>query len=86
MKQQTSEKILIGKTHLNLNFEIQISPNGRPIKWAGLRKNLQMPVKWVGKDEKWHWIYTFNYQDEKRGGIEVEIDYNDKFVKMLKFC
>lgn len=81
-----TESISIGKTHLNLNFDIQISPNGRPIKLAGIRKNSKLPSKWVGKDEKWHWIYTFNYKDEQGGGIEVEIDYNDKFYQMLKFC
>lgn len=82
---EVTERISIGKSHLNLNFDVQISPNGRKIRLAGIRKNCQMPSKWIGNTEHWHWIYTFNYQDEQAGGIEVEIDYNDKFVNMLKF-
>jgi hypothetical protein len=57
---------------------------GRPFRLSGTRKNLQLPEKWVNGIEKWHWIYSFIYLDERGGFFEIEIDYNDKFVRLNK--
>ena len=69
---------------IKLNFDTQISKLGRSFRQSGLKKNSQLPSKWIDKVEKWHWIYSFKYLDEKGGFFEVEIDYNDKFVKLTK--
>lgn len=78
------ESILIKQTRINLNFETQISKNGRPFRLSGTRKNLQQPVKWIDRVECWHWVHEFIYLDEQGGFFDVEIDYNDKFVNMTK--
>jgi len=79
------EKIKINsETTINLNFETQISKLGRPFRLSGVKKNLQLPEKWVDKVLKNHWIYSFIYLDEQGGFFEIEIDYNDKFLKLTK--
>lgn len=67
-----------------LNFEIQYGTVGRPFKEVGLRKNMQIPPKWIDKVECWHWIYTFNYQDENKGGFEIEIGYQNQYITTTK--
>jgi hypothetical protein len=69
---------------IKLNFETQISKLGRPFRQSGLRKNSQLPSKWIDKVEKWHWVYSFIYLDERGGFFEVEIDYSDKFLNLNK--
>lgn len=81
---QVSELILIGQTRVFLNFETQISKLGREFRQSGLRKNSQLPAKWIDRVEKWHWIYSFIYLDEVGGFFEVEIDYDNKFLNMKK--
>lgn len=72
------------KTRLNFNtLDIQEGPKGKPFRQTGIRKNGQMPAKWVDRAEKHHWIYTFKYSDGS-GYFEVEIDYYDKIVKVNK--
>jgi hypothetical protein len=69
--------------YLNLNFETQISPSGRPIRLSAISKNLQVPEKWINNTIKWHWIYTFRYLDKQDGFVSFEFDYNDKFLQKL---
>ena len=69
---------------IKLNFETQISNLSRPFRQSGLRKNSKLPSKLIDKVEKWYWIYSFKYLDEKGGFFEIEIDYNDKFVSLIK--
>ncbi len=71
-------------TSININFETQISKLGRPFRLSGTRKNLQLSSKWIDKVERWHWIHKFIYLDEKGGFFEVEIDYNDNFINLIK--
>jgi hypothetical protein len=79
------EKIKINsETYIFLNFETQTSKLGRPFRLSGTRKNLQLPEKWVDKVLKNHWIYSFIYLDEKAGIFEIEVDYNDNFLKLTK--
>jgi hypothetical protein len=75
---------LINQTPIFLNFETQISKLGRPFRLSGTRKNLQLPEKWVDKVLKNHWIHSFKYLDERGGFFEIEVDYNDKFLKLIK--
>ena len=76
--------ISLNKIKLNLDIsEIQISPNGRPIRLSGISKNLQVPEKWINNTIKWHWIYTFRYLDEQDGFVSFEFDYLDNFLHKL---
>lgn len=68
---------------LDLTFEEQTSPNGRPIRLSGIAKNLQVAEKWVNKTFKNHWIYTFKYLDAYDEFVSFEFDYNNKFVCKL---
>lgn len=69
---------------LNLNFETQISPLGRPMRLSGTSKNLQKPSKWINRVEKWHWQHHFKFLDEKGGFISFEFDYFDNYVCTIK--
>lgn len=64
---------------LNLNFEPQLSKNGRLLRLSGISKNSKIPQKWVDKEYKNHWIYYFRYLD-KDEFIGFEFDYYDKFL------
>lgn len=75
--------VTLHKINLNLNFETQTSPSGRPIRLSAISKNLQVPVKWIDKVLKYHWIYTFIYLDEQGGLVSFEYDYNDKFLHKI---
>jgi hypothetical protein len=77
------ESIKIKNVELLLNQSIQISPNGREIRYSGIRKNGQVPDKWVNGTLKSHWIYSFIYLDTGEI-IEFEFDYFDKFICVLK--
>lgn len=78
---------------LNLNFEPQLSPQGRPIRFSGISKNAKLPEKWVlatqtngilKNEIRNHWIYTFRFIDDLDGFISFEFDYYDKFVGVVK--
>jgi len=43
-----------------------------------------MPEKWINKVTHWHWVHSFKYLDEQGGFFEIEIDYNNNFVKLEK--
>jgi len=84
------ETITIKKTVLNLNFEPQLSPNGRPIRYSGIRRNGQKAQQWVENAEtkkselKSCWIYSFRFMDEIGGFIDFEFDCYDRFVGVFK--
>ena len=75
--------IFLNKIKLNLNFETQTSPSGRPIRLSAISKNLQVPQKYINGSYKYHWIYTFIYLDEQGGLVSFEYDYNDNFLHKL---
>ena len=75
--------ISLNKIKLNLNFETQISPSGRPIRLSAISKNLQVPAKWINNTIKWHWIYTFRYLDKEDGFVSFEYDYNNNFLHKI---
>ena len=55
----------------------------RPFKNIGLRKNLQLPAKYIQGEYRHHWIYLFKYLDDN-SCFEIEIDYNNRFVSKTK--
>ncbi len=77
------KQISLNKIKLNLDFEPQLSPSGRPIRLSGIGKNLQVPEKYINKGYKNHWIYTFRYLDEQDGFVSFEFDYLDNFLHKL---
>jgi len=78
-----TETINIKGFKLNLNFESQISKNGKEIRLSGIAKNCQVPAKWIDKTFKNHWIYTFRYIGTTEF-ISFEFDYYDNFVGIVK--
>lgn len=64
------------------HFDWQTSPSGEKFRLTSLKKNLQIPAKWIGDSFKYHWIYTFIYESGRT--FEIEIDYNDKFLSLTK--
>lgn len=69
---------------ININFNSQLDKNNRPFRLSGTRKNLQIPSKWIDKSEKHHWTHSFIYLDEQGGMFEVEIGYNNEFIRLNK--
>ena len=64
-------------------FEWQISPTGRNFKIIGLSQKV---IREYWKDRKKiiesHWYYHFKYDTGEF--FSIEIDYNDKFVQLIK--
>jgi len=77
------DKLIIGSATLNLNFQPQVTPQGHEVRLSGIAKNLKMPEKWVNKELKNHWIYTFRYIGTDKF-ISFEFDYNDNFSHAIK--
>jgi thioredoxin-related protein len=85
------DTININGFKLNLNFEPQLSKNGKEIRLSGIAKNCQVPTIFFDKDgkivssytkgriEKNHWIYTFRYIGTETF-VSFEFDYLNKFV------
>ena len=71
---------------LNLNFEPQLSKNGKEIRLSGIAKNGKIAEKWVKENgvnkSKNHWIYTFRYIGTDKF-VSFEFDYHDKFVGIV---
>lgn len=52
------------------------------LRYLGIRKNCQVPDKWVNKTLKSHWIYSFvNIETDKI--IEFEFGINDEFLRIV---
>jgi len=62
-------------------FEWQEGSLGKKFRLSGTRKNLQIQEKYINGTFKWHWIYTFFYEDLSY--FEIEIGYDDKFIRKL---
>jgi hypothetical protein len=77
------KKININGFKLNLNFEPQLSKNGKEIRLSGISKNCQVPKKWIDKSYKNHWIYTFRYIGTENF-VSFEFDYYGFFVGIYK--
>ena len=55
---------------------IQIGKNERQFRVSRCEKNLTKPEKY----QKWHWIFTFVYLDDRSKGFQLEIDYNNNYA------
>ncbi len=70
---------------LNLNFETQISPLGRPMRFSGIEMIKERWEKVSNKNKLIHnCIYTFVFLDEKGGFISFEFDYLENYVCKIK--
>jgi len=78
------EFIEIKDAKIYLDGETQTSKLGRPFRLSGIAKNIDIPSKWMGNIERWNWIYTFIYLDDQGGSFNVEIDYDNNFIKLEK--
>lgn len=64
------------------HFKNQDDAFKKVFRLSGIRKNSQLPAKWLESTYKWHWFYDFIYEDGKQ--FSIEIDYNNKFVQLIK--
>ncbi len=72
------------ETYIFLNFETQISKLGRNFRLSGISKISTIPQKYINNSYKNHWVYTFRYLDVHSEFFEIEIDYNNSFVRLNK--
>lgn len=67
-------------------FDCQTSPTGRQFKNIGLSKREIKPREWSNNLNKWiyfyHWYYRFKYDTGEY--FTIEVDYNNKFVQLIK--
>ena len=75
--------IIVKNYKLYLDGVVRESPNGKNYRLSAIKKNSQLPSKWVKKngvnDECWCWYYIFIYTDT----LELfgfEFGYDDEFV------
>jgi len=69
---------------ININFNTQLDKNNRPFRLSGTKHNLQLPSKWIDKEIRHHTIHSFIYLDEQSGFFEIEIGYNNEFIRLNK--
>ena len=75
--------IKVGSNKLYLDGVVRESPNGKNYRLSAIKKNSQLPSKWLKRNgvntECWHWQYIFIYTDT----LELfgfEYDFEDRFV------
>ena len=61
----------------------QVGKLGRSFKMVGIKRNDDMPTKFVNRDIKHHWVYTYQYTDDG-SCFKIEFDYFGKVFKVLK--
>lgn len=54
----------------------QTSPLGRPYRQISVSRDGRQPERWIGRELRSCWIYTFRYIDEQGGRFEVLQDHN----------
>ena len=79
MKYITDDK---GHKYYVDNFDYQEDSFKKQFRLSGVKKNSQIPAKWLDNTWKWHWVYEFIYEDGKC--FYIEIDYNNKFLYLTK--
>ena len=78
------EKILIPKNDpIYIDLREQVGKKGIPFRLSGTTKI--EPSKWIDKEDRWHWLFTYRYINDKSHGFEIEIDYYDNFVSKKDF-
>lgn len=78
------ESILVKDHRINLNFEKQISKNGRPFRLSGISLVLTKPAVWIDKKLRHGTIYTFRYLDADSEFFAFEFDPNGVFLCKLQ--
>lgn len=77
------EQILIGNHKINLNFETQISKNGRPFRLSGISLVTTKPAVWINKILTHGTIYTFRYLDVDNEFFSFEFSPDNKFIQKI---
>lgn len=72
--------ILVGSHKINLNFEKQISKNGRPFRLSGISLVTTKPAIWIDKRLTHGTIYTFRYLDTDAEFFGFEFTPDGKFL------
>ena len=76
-------QITIQNLSIKLNFETQISKNGRPFRLSGISLVTNEPAIWVDKILCHGTIYSFRYLDAKDGFFAFKFDANNNFICKL---
>lgn len=74
------ESILVGNHKISLNFEKQISKNGRPFRLSGISLVTTKPAIWIDKQLTHGTIYTFRYLDVDAEFFGFEFTPDGKFL------
>lgn len=74
------ESILVKGHRINLNFDTQISKNGRPFRLSGIALQTNKPTQWIDKRPHHGTIYTFRYLDVDTEFFAFEFDPYGVFV------
>ena len=77
--------IFVQNHKINLNFETQISKNGRPFRLSGISLVTTKPAVWVSdlKAYRHGTIYTFRYLDVDSEFFGFELDAFNKFIQKI---
>ena len=75
--------IIVKNYKLYLDGVVRESPNGKNYRLSAIKKNSQLPSKWLKRNsvntECWHWQYIFIYTDTNEL-FGFEYDFEDRFV------
>jgi hypothetical protein len=79
------ESIFVQNHKINLNFETQISKNGRPFRLSGISLVTTKPAVWVKELKAYRHgtIYTFKYLDSYDEFFGFEFDAFNKFIQKI---
>ena len=79
--------ITVKNYKLYLDGVVRESPNGKNYRLSAIKKNSQLPSKWLKRNgintECWHWQYIFIYTDTNEL-FGFEYDFEDRFVGKIK--
>lgn len=79
--------IKVGNNKLYLDGVVRESPNGKNYRLSAIKKNSQLPSKWIKRNgvntECWHWQYIFIYTDTNEL-FGFEFGFDDEFVGKVK--
>jgi hypothetical protein len=72
---------------LHTDLRVQTGSKGIPFNLSGVAKDLKKAPVWhkiKGHNiEKYHWIYSFRYMDDRSKGFDIYTDDLDKFISKV---
>jgi hypothetical protein len=74
--------IMVQRFKINLNFETQISKQGRPFRLSGIVNVTTKPQVYYNGMYRHNTIYTFRYLD-KEEFFSFEFDYKNEFINKI---